>query len=434
VTETRQGALATYRTPRRLLGGAFCVSLVALAAAPLSRGRAQGAGEILVEHGVKISMRVGAPLLARVYRVPGVALRPAVLSLEADSSGERDRAARALASAGYAVVVAAPRGGDDKHVGRDGYDAVEWIGAQRWSDRHVVMTGTGEGANAAWNAAREHPRFLDAIVSRVPARALGWSATDLDRLAIPVLTIGGASGEPQGAALATFSSYSTADAKGAARAAYLVMGSLGADDLERLEREWFDWALGKGRLPPLLRGHVTWSMAGEDRSWRSADSFAAIGALPTSYPLHSNAGQHAPPGGFLGEAARDEEPADTVGASALTYETLLGATVEITGSPSVTLWLGNAGAASVEATIEEVRPDGSAALIGRSAGRAQAAGGPATTPPGPARWEFGDFGWIATRLAKGNTLRLAVRSRVGVVVHHDIARYSRVILPLVRAR
>jgi hypothetical protein len=296
------------------------------------------------------------------------------------------------------------------------------------------MTGTGEGANAAWNAAREHPPFLDAILSRVPARPLGWSATDLARVLIPVLTVAGAYGEPQGAAVETFSAYSTADAKGAARASFLVIGSLGADDLERLEREWFDWAVGKGRLPPLLRGHVTWSMSGEDRSWRSADSFGAIGALPTSYPLHSNAGPHAPPGGFLGEAARDDEPADTLNSGSLTYETLLGATVEITGSPSVTLWLGNADAASVEATIEEVRPDGTSALLGRSAGRAPRADSVSAAGRGPRRLEFGGFGWIAPRLAKGSRLRLSVRATPGALLFHDVERYSRVILPVVRAK
>lgn len=387
---------------------------------------------------VKIGMRVGAPLHAQIYRLSGAALRPTVFSLELDTTDARDRSARALAAAGYAVVIAAPRPGDDKHIGRDGYDAIEWINDQSWSDRRIVMTGTGEGANAAWNAAREHPPHLASIVARTPSRPLGWTETEVRRVVVSALSIAGSAGEEQGTAIETHSRYTKTARTGGAPAAYLVIGTLAPPDLELLERQWCDWAVGRGPPSPLLRKQVNYLVVNEG-TWLDADSLEAIGARPTSFPLHSNAGPRAAPGGFLGETARDDEPADTVAAGDKSYETLLGGAVVLAGRPTVTLWLAYEPrpepfvARQIRVlSAMEVLADGSTVLLGTSAGVHDFADSTAAPGNGPGRWEFRSFPWIARRLAAGSKLRLTVHGP-STVIYHDIARYSRVILPVVKA-
>ena len=376
-------------------------------------------------------MRLGPALHARVYRPSGKALRPAILSLEADTSAARDANARALVAAGYAVVIAAPRGGDDKHIGRDGYDAVEWINDQSWSDRRIVMAGTGEGANAAWNAAREHPPHLAAILARTPTRPLAWSQTEIGRTSIAALSIAGSAGTPQGTAIEIDSVYMSVTRVGGPPAAFLLIGTLADAQLDELERQWFDWAVGRGQLPTLLRKRVNYLVA-SDSTWRAAPSFAEIHALPTNFPLHTNAGPRSAPGGFLGDAARDDEPTDTIADGGKEYKTLLGGPIDLTGRPSVTLWVDRAPAAGLEVSLDEVRADGGTTSLGASAGRLMPAD--STAPRNaPRRWEFDAFAWTARRLVAGSVLRLTVRG-TGSVLYHDTDHYSRLILPAVRGQ
>ena len=305
-------------------------AVAAFFAIPFARAAAQGADEIIVARDVKIGMRTGAPLLARIFRPPGKRVRPAILSMETDTTAAREQNARALAAAGYAVVLAAPRAGDDdKHTGRYGYDAIEWINDQPWNDRRIVMIGTGEGASAAWNTAREHPPRLVAILARTPLRPLGWSPTDLSRLTIVSLTIAGAFTERQGSSIGAYTE--VVDAGGpAASGAFIVIGSLSETAARLLEFEWFNCTLGGGNSPSLVRKRVNY-MVVTDSTWHSADSFAAIGAAPTSFPLHTDAGPRAAPGGFLGGGAQDAEPADTIPLNGKTYQTLLGAPLDLAG-------------------------------------------------------------------------------------------------------
>ena len=416
-------------TPRRIFGGAFCVSCAVAALIPFAGVAAQAKDTLIVARDVKIGMRTGAPLRARIYRLSGKTLRPAVLSLEADASEARDRRARELAAAGFAVVIAAPRGGDDKHTGRDGYDAVEWINDQSWSDRRIIMAGAGEGANAAWSAAREHPPHLAAILARAPARPLGWTQTEIERTTVAALSIAGSAGTEQGTAIEIDSVYSTTPRLGGEPEAFLVIGSLSDATLADLEREWFDWAAGRTPPPPLLRNRVNYLVA-NDSTWRAALSLEAIHVVPTRFPLHTNAGPRNAPGGFLGDAARDEEPVDTVADGGKEYKTLLGAPLDIAGRPSVTLWLDRAPQAGVTVAVDEMMAGGGTFSLGQSAGRQMPAD--STAPRNaPRRWDFGEFAWTARTLLAGSTLRLTVQA-AGAVIYHDTDHYSRVILPAIR--
>jgi X-Pro dipeptidyl-peptidase (S15 family) len=407
------------------------VFVLTMLAIPSAAACAQDAAPIVVARDVKISMRLGPALRARVYRPGGTALRAAILSIESDTSAERDRASRALAAAGYAVVIAEPRGGDDKHVGRDGYDAIEWIGDQPWSDRKVVMIGAGEGANAAWNAAREHPPYLNSIVTRAPARPVTWTDAEYRRVSLPALIIAGPMGEPQGAAVEAFARY--AEAGGGTHVEFVVIGALKPSQLEDVEEQWCAWTFGRGSPPPMLRKRVNY-MFMTDSSWRAADSFAAIGAVPTGYPLHTDAGPRTLPGGFLGGSARDDEPADTVAASGKTYETLVNTPVDLIGQPTVTLWLSHAVEKGLQVALDEVRPDSTVAPLGTSAGHFKPVDSTSVQGKGPGRWEFDAFPWIATRIAGGAKIRLTVRGGETVVVYHDTDRYSRLMLPEVKGQ
>jgi hypothetical protein len=422
-------------TPRRISGGAFCLSCilaVLIAAGSTAALAAQQTDSIIVARDVKIAMRTGAPLRARIYRPPGNTRRPAILSIEADTSAARDRNARELAAAGYAVVIAAPRAGDDdRRTGRDGYDAVEWVNGQSWSDQRIVMSGEGEGANAAWDAARERPPHLAAILARAPARRLGWSQTDLERTVVSALSIAGSTLGEQGMAIETDSAYAGTSRLGGAPEAYLVIGAFPESLLAELEREWFDWAVGRANRPTLLRNHVNYLMA-NDSTWRAAPSIAAIHAVPTRFPLHTNAGPRNAPGGFLGDAARDDEPVDTVSEGGKEYKALLGAALDVVGRPSVTLWADRAPQAGFEVALDNVLADGTVISLGRSAGRLMPADSTAAKNA-PRKWEFDVFAWMARELVGGSMLRLTVRG-AGAVLYHDTERYSRVVLPVVRGR
>jgi putative CocE/NonD family hydrolase len=58
-------------------------------------------------------------------------------------------------------------------VGRDGYDIVEWIAAQPWSDGHVVMYGGSFVGMSQWRTAAQHPPHLSAIAPYVSIYP-GW--------------------------------------------------------------------------------------------------------------------------------------------------------------------------------------------------------------------------------------------------------------------
>jgi putative CocE/NonD family hydrolase len=77
------------------------------------------------------------------------------------------------ANHGYVLVVQDVRGRGDSGgtydfffpEGKDGYDTVEWIAAQPWSNGRVGMMGGSYLATAGWLAAREHPPHLVCIAS-----------------------------------------------------------------------------------------------------------------------------------------------------------------------------------------------------------------------------------------------------------------------------
>jgi putative CocE/NonD family hydrolase len=89
--------------------------------------------------------------------------------------------ARWCAARGYAAVVQDVRGRHDSdgtwmpydnHEDTDGYDTIDWIVRQPWSDGRVAGVGASYGAFAAFMAGLSGHPALRAIVARVPATGL----------------------------------------------------------------------------------------------------------------------------------------------------------------------------------------------------------------------------------------------------------------------
>ena len=80
--------------------------------------------------------------------------------------------ATGLNQRGYILAVQDVQGRGDsegafdpyRNDGLDGYDTIEWIAAQPWSDGNVVMRGASYGARASWVTALERPPHLRALV------------------------------------------------------------------------------------------------------------------------------------------------------------------------------------------------------------------------------------------------------------------------------
>jgi putative CocE/NonD family hydrolase len=135
--------------------------------------------EVSVEKNVMIEMRDGVRLAADVYLPAknGAALPgkyPTILERTPyDKTGRFDiHEAIFFAQHGYAVVLNDTRGRyasegtwrmmlDD---GRDGYDTIEWIARQVWSDGHVGMFGTSYPGGTQHAAAEMNPPHLTTII------------------------------------------------------------------------------------------------------------------------------------------------------------------------------------------------------------------------------------------------------------------------------
>jgi uncharacterized protein len=138
-----------------------------------------------IEMSRMIPMRDGVQLEAWIFKPSHLkAKAPAVLTLTQyaiDGAGRSD--VTAYTHRGYVFVAVYVRGrgrsGGVKsdnlglQVGRDGYDIVEWIVAQSWSDGHVVMFGGSFVGMTQWRTAAQHPPHLAAIAPYVPIYP-GW--------------------------------------------------------------------------------------------------------------------------------------------------------------------------------------------------------------------------------------------------------------------
>ena len=129
--------------------------------------------EVRMDLGVMIPMRDGVRLSSDFYfpdkegKVPAILIRTPY-----DNSKARyDRYGNFYASRGYAVIIQDCRGRYDSEgkwypfVGEeyDGYDTIEWIAEQPWSNGKIGMTGVSYVGFVQWAAAAENPPHLTCI-------------------------------------------------------------------------------------------------------------------------------------------------------------------------------------------------------------------------------------------------------------------------------
>ncbi len=343
-----------------------------------------------------IAMRDGVELEAWVWKPSELKNKvPAILTLtQYDIDGSRRGEPPYFASHGYAFVQAYVRGrgrsGGVKsdslglQVGRDGYDLVEWIAQQPWSNGQVAMYGGSFVGMTQWHTAAQHPPHLAAIAPYAPiypgwdipntngipqawtaviqgytsgralnpgfianqtywfgkmleqyaaqrpftelGRAIGiadddwwmeedgrrvpmmiaWldhvgdeafnlaaepQAADYAAMDFPVLTATGFFDDDQPGALRYYRNHVAHAPAAAATRHRLIIGpwdhggtqapdkhiagltipDAAVIDMKKLHLEWYDWALGRGPLPALLRERVSYFMMGADQ-WRYAST------------------------------------------------------------------------------------------------------------------------------------------------------------------
>lgn len=120
---------------------------------------------------VMVQMRDGVQLSTDVYREPAGGKAPVVLMRTPYNKTRAKGSAEKLAAAGYAVVLQDCRGANASEgilvpyysEGQDGYDTIEWITRQPWSNGRVGMMGGSYVGAVQWQAAVERPPGLVVI-------------------------------------------------------------------------------------------------------------------------------------------------------------------------------------------------------------------------------------------------------------------------------
>jgi len=605
----------THRAARVAAGMLTLAAAAAAAAAPVATpGTGPGYD---IELSRMIPTRDGVELEAWISRPSDLkAPAPAILTLtQYDIDGSRRGEPPYFARHGYVFVQVYVRGrgrsGGVKsdnlglQVGRDGYDVVEWIARQPWSNGQVAMYGGSYVGMTQWRTAAQHPPHLAAIAPYVPIypgwdvpntngipqawtavilgytsgrtlnpafiaaqdywfgkmleqyaaqrpfgeldRAEGIAADDwwmmengrrvptmtawLDHVGdeafnlaaepkppdyaamdFPVLTATGFFDDDQPGALRYYRNHVAHAPAAAVAKHYLVIGpwdhggtqapvkdieglpipDAAVIDMKKLHLDWYDWALGRGALPPFFRDRVAYFMMGADE-WRYGGSLAAVSgrdlvlhlSAPEGTPadvFHSGRLSPQPPGAEP-PAQMVSDPHELPELEVAKYVADEGLTsqfralqkralvfhsepfakdTEIAGHirldlacaadvPDFDLW----------AEVMLIGPDGSTVQLGEDLRRARFRDGPfrqeLLTPGETVHIPF-EFHWVAWRIPAGARLRLVLAplnspryqknyntgGRIGyenpadarvahIRIFHDRRRASRLTLPLAAA-
>jgi len=162
---------------------------------------------------LQVPMRDGVLLATDVYRDPAITRAPVLLMRTPYNKDGARSVAERYAAAGYVAVVQDCRGrfksaGDFipyNDEGQDGYDTIEWLGKQPWSNGRIGMWGGSYVGAVQWQAAVEKPPGLMAI-----APSATWTSFYRNlylggavRLSLIARWAGGNSTKPKDAAVTT---------------------------------------------------------------------------------------------------------------------------------------------------------------------------------------------------------------------------------------
>ena len=166
------------RSARNVLLVLSCLAgaLAASAQAPSAGDYSPATFAVKETRGRRVPLRDGVRLSVDVYEPDTPGPHAGILSITPyDNNGMRERA-RWFAKRGYVVVAADARGRYDSEGDwdpftaqhkTDGYDLVEWMAKQPWSNGRVGMIGASYGGWTQWWTASQVPAALKAIAPAV---------------------------------------------------------------------------------------------------------------------------------------------------------------------------------------------------------------------------------------------------------------------------
>ncbi len=128
-----------------------------------------------VEKGVTMKTRDGVTLVQDIVRPDAPGKFPVILERTPYGRGSSAAEGPFYATRGYAFVVQDCRGRSDSggkwdpfmYDRQDGFDTIQWLAKQPWSDANVGMIGASYGGSVQWAAAVERPSALKCIVPQV---------------------------------------------------------------------------------------------------------------------------------------------------------------------------------------------------------------------------------------------------------------------------
>jgi putative CocE/NonD family hydrolase len=131
--------------------------------------------EVTIDRGVSVPMRDGTKLSADIYRPQGVEKAPVVLVRTPYKKEMNELQAKFYARRGYVYAVEDCRGRFGSpgawepfvNESKDGYDTIEWLAQQPFSNGKVGMIGGSYLGWVQWWAAGQHPPHLVTIIPNV---------------------------------------------------------------------------------------------------------------------------------------------------------------------------------------------------------------------------------------------------------------------------
>lgn len=155
---------------------AFTLSIIFITCFSFAQSKnliSQSEYKVRMDLGVMVPMRDGVNLSSDFYFPDGEGEFPTILIRTPynNSTARYDRYGKFYASRGYVVIIQDCRGRYDSEgewhpfIGEehDGYDTIEWIAKQPWSNGKVGMTGVSYVGFVQWMAASEKPPHLTCI-------------------------------------------------------------------------------------------------------------------------------------------------------------------------------------------------------------------------------------------------------------------------------
>jgi putative CocE/NonD family hydrolase len=164
------------------------ISMLGLAVLAGRVARVRADDSVDMGWGTRIPMRDGAKLQAILFKPSGPeSPRPVIFTVTPYGADVDVKTALEFAKSGYvfALVDCRGRGNSEGRFepfardGQDGYDVVEWLAAQPWSNGRVGMWGGSYQGFTQWTTAKERPPHLASIMpvsSTYPG--VDWPFTD----------------------------------------------------------------------------------------------------------------------------------------------------------------------------------------------------------------------------------------------------------------